>query len=600
VTTQLRRGVTRAIIVGVAGRVFPEDGPRTTASQAEKRLWTALKKQLPTGWVAWHSLRVHAGPGWEGEGDFVIAAPSRGLLILEVKGGQIELQGGRWMQNGKPLKLSPRDQGQRFARTLLHALRIRNTESPPFGVACAFPDVAFSDAPAADGLDGAVIGERELSWLAESLTSLFDRVVPVRPMPHAQDWMSVLHELWGHTWVPRVNLADRIEDSSQRLLGLEQEQLLILKVVGENRTALVEGGAGSGKTVIAHELCARAARDGQTALFLCFTAALARSIDRSFAALRKEGHRVYATTVRGLAERCLRDARVETTTAHSETAWRDNLMRASDLILKRLTPAPEPILPQGSAPTPPQQDDALTLEALPADLVVVDEAQDLTEEDAFFVQALADGRKLWVFRDQAQGFWSNRGVPDELFKNAARLRLIQQHRNPAPVYKFAALYRDPVSIEAEGRTMDERLSRVTRDADHLRLSLAPTNAEKDLQERVRHEVERLRAEKIKAHDIAIVSLRGLEASAVCKLDRIGTHPVRKADADDAHEHIVVDTFLRIKGLERPVVIVVELPHESSRYAIRMHIALTRATTQAIIVCGPASLEADARLNWLNA
>jgi hypothetical protein len=57
---------------------------------------------------------------------------------------------------------------------------------------------------------------------------------------------------------------------------------------------------------------------------------------------------------------------------------------------------------------------------------------------------------------------------------------------------------------------------------------------------------------------------------------LGGRPIVQATDDRAHEHIVCDTFLRYKGLERLAVIVTDLRCDSSRYAVRMNIAVSRA------------------------
>jgi hypothetical protein len=80
--------------------VFPRQGPRPTQSHAEKTLYRALVEHLPPTWTAWHSLKVRDGRHWEGEGDFVLAIPERGFLVLEVKGGAIEQRDGPWFQPG--------------------------------------------------------------------------------------------------------------------------------------------------------------------------------------------------------------------------------------------------------------------------------------------------------------------------------------------------------------------------------------------------------------------------------------------------------------------------------------------------------------------
>ena len=98
--------------------LWPRERPRPTKSDAEIKVYNALAKDLPSGWSAWHSLSVRTEEGYEGEGDFVIAIPDRGFLVLEVKGGWIEQRDGRWFQNNKPLDKAHRDQAHSFAKKL--------------------------------------------------------------------------------------------------------------------------------------------------------------------------------------------------------------------------------------------------------------------------------------------------------------------------------------------------------------------------------------------------------------------------------------------------------------------------------------------------
>jgi hypothetical protein len=191
-------------------------------SRAEVAVWDALRCRLPTGWRAWHSLRLRVGNDWEGEGDFVIAAPDRGLLVLEVKGGAMELRGGRWFQNGRELARAPRQQALDFVKKLVAALRARGVDTPPYGVACAFPDVDFSDdnGPGAGDLADLVIGPRQLEWIDKALAAVIDRAVPHHAPPRNRRWLTAVHELWGETWVPTVSLADEVGDDHVHVHGL--------------------------------------------------------------------------------------------------------------------------------------------------------------------------------------------------------------------------------------------------------------------------------------------------------------------------------------------------------------------------------------------
>jgi Nuclease-related domain len=193
----------------MAGRLYPTDGPRSRISDAECAVYRALAAGgLPDGWSVWHSLRLRVGNGWEGEGDFVIADPKRGLLVLEVKGGRVELQGGRWLQNAREMDRPPRVQAIAFAKHLGDAMRSHGFQVPGYGAACAFPDVDFDAGPNCGDVAGLIIGHRDLPHLAAILPGLLDRAAPDFALPTG-DWIRCLTELWGETWVPAIPVPER-------------------------------------------------------------------------------------------------------------------------------------------------------------------------------------------------------------------------------------------------------------------------------------------------------------------------------------------------------------------------------------------------------
>lgn len=539
-----------------AGLIYPGDGPRPTASTAERKLYAALKTHLPESWRAWHSLRLVSAGARESEGDFVIGIPKRGMLVIEVKGGRIELVGGRWMQNSRELAVAPRQQAQGFARALIDAINARGAKPPPWEIVCAFPDTEFSEGPKAGDVSGLVLGERELAWLGKSLPALAERALANRPAPVNDGWMDKVHELWGETWVPRVSLSDRRGDAEHRRIALDAEQLAILDVAGDNPRAFVQGGAGTGKTVIARELLCRHARAGKRALYLCFTDALALAVARGLEA------------------------------EHTTVPIRASAIRryARDLVVSagQVTPPPtrefwnEVVLQAACDALPP-------IEERP-DLVVVDEAQDLEPSDWLLVEALVGNRGLWAFGDTRQRFWLDRTVPEALFANAVRLTLKQQHRNPAELAAFALSYVEDARV------------RNRPDPSVLRLSVARDG---DVLGRVRHELDGLRKDGARPEDIAVLTLAGREKSQLVELDTLGTHRLVRADAPDTDDRTIADTFLRFKGLDRPFIIITELVQGlKMSYETRMHIALTRATVAAVIVCDEAAVQRDPRLQTL--
>lgn len=537
----------------MVGELFPRDEPRSTTSRAEQALWRALRAQLPRGWWAWHSLRLRAQDGWEGEGDFVLADPERGLLVLEVKGGAISLRGGHWYQYERRLSRAPRDQAQGFVRRLVDAVAARCGARPPYGVAVAFPETDFSAPPTTGDLDGLVIGARELPYLAEVLPALMRRALPDGRLPRDRRWLEALRELWGETWVPTVSLSHRADDARARRVALDDEQLKLLDFAGQAPRVHVTGSAGSGKTVVAMELCRRRAAAGQQVHFVCFTDALGAAVGRELAAL---GGRARATPIRRLALELLRAAGLPVRT-DDPSFWASASLEAAASAL------------------PPAS-------ALP-DLLVVDEAQDLEEADWTLVEELARGRDLWLFSDERQQFWAERRVPESLAQALSPMRLLRQHRNPGPVWRFACGY---LASPPEGAGAGD---------DGAPVALVEATADR-LERSVAHQLSELRRGGAEPGEIAVVTLAGQTLSEVWGRDRIGSHPVCRADDAAVGDAIACDTFLRFKGLERPYVILTELASgRGSRYDTRMHIAATRATVRLIIVCTPEAVEADPRL-----
>ena len=73
---------------------------------------------------------------------------------------------------------------------------------------------------------------------------------------------------------------------------------------------------------------------------------------------------------------------------------------------------------------------------------------------------------------------------------------------------------------------------------------------------------------------------------------LGGCEVARATDLAGRERVVCDTFLRYKGLERPVVIIADIKTEAERYAVRMNIAVSRAFGALRVVVPGSELEKD--------
>jgi len=529
--------------------VHPRQGARPGASPAEAQFHQALCAGLPDGWTAWHSLRIRTQSNLEGESDFVIAVPRRGALVVEVKGGAIEIRGGVWLQNGRPMTPGPREQAHGFKKKLIEKLEdATDGRCPWIAIATAFPDTAFSNEPTAGDVAGGVLGRQALPYLREALTSLADRLFEGTAAPRDERWIGALHSLWCETWVPALRLGARVRLRETELTALDAKQIEILDTLGHNPRVLVKCGPGTGKTLLAREMCSRLGAAGRSPVLLCWTSALA-------AELRATGL-AQAWTVRELAARMLATEGIALQDGAPSSAW---------------TPQTWNEAPLHAA--------ADALAQAPFDAVVVDEAQDLTANDWELVRAIARGGPLWAFGDDGQAFWEDRSPPKDVF--AFSLHLPRRYRCPEPLARFADLYRAGAIAEP------------VASIDELRVVVAPS--ESAIEAKVALEIQKALGAGAERADITVLSLGGQTRTHLCKSDRIGSFDVVRADNPRAPHSVVAETFLRFKGLERPWIIVTELSEGRPRYDVRMHVALTRATVGCVVVATAEDIAADPRL-----
>ncbi|MEU2387038.1 NERD domain-containing protein [Streptomyces sp. NPDC012461] len=265
--------------------------PEATTSPGEREAFRRLRDDPGTeGWVVLHSLGIANHPRQiQGEADFVVIMPGKGLLVLEVKAHQQvrRLPSGEWRLGSQPPTLrSPFQQ----ADEAMHAVKEKlighggGLGAVPMTSAVLFTHSRF-----------AVSGPMEWhSWQAIDTVALHSR--PISTLiagvldAHRAHLTSTPTAGWFNpaSTAPDSGQTDRIvealrpsfefaEPPKLRRQRMEREtqtftkqQYEVLDMIAANRRCLVRGAAGTGKTFVAVEAARRFAGNGLRVLLCCF------------------------------------------------------------------------------------------------------------------------------------------------------------------------------------------------------------------------------------------------------------------------------------------------------------------------------------------
>jgi hypothetical protein len=276
-------------------RMYPNQLSSDTRSDAERQLYRAFRDELDNSYtvfhsVAWQSLDAEGRPR-DGEADFVIAHPRRGILVLEAKGGTIRCNPctGRWTstdRTGCVHKIKdPFAQARASKHVLLDQLRVM-LGAPQrrinVGHAVAFPDVVVGRAlPGLDRPRQVVLDATDLAdlsgWVGRALAYWRGRETQRDTAP-GDEAVQALMELLGKVWELRPALWGEFVQEEEQFIRFTEQQYLVLDVLNRQRRAAICGCAGSGKTLLAAEKASRLARQGFRVLLTCFNKNLATDL----------------------------------------------------------------------------------------------------------------------------------------------------------------------------------------------------------------------------------------------------------------------------------------------------------------------------------
>ncbi len=241
--------------------------------------------QLPEDYYVFHSFEIvtiKGGQVLESETDFVIFHPKKGLICLEAKAGQVKYENGYWQYgSGKRMKHDgPYIQAKRNKWCLKdymieHGLEYECNNCKKLH-AVWFPDVPESNFRGTT-LPGE--GDIRITLTADSFGHIQECIDKIFEFDGQDKCTTNLSEksvqkILERVLAPSFNLIslqqveqERNKNVFKRML---REQVALLNYLDEQNNAIINGLAGTGKTVMAVEKARRHSEKDEKVLFLCY------------------------------------------------------------------------------------------------------------------------------------------------------------------------------------------------------------------------------------------------------------------------------------------------------------------------------------------
>ncbi|KVN29676.1 nuclease [Burkholderia pyrrocinia] len=541
-------------------RLIPDDWKSlaaTGAAERERETLAALEHALPDDYTVYHGVhwtRADQGFSVFGEAAFVVVSPAGRILLIEQKAGFL-----RETPKGlvKVYLQTERNVSIQLARTqeTLHRRLTAALGAGVYGVDALLycPDYAVRQAAIAGVPAERIVDAARKAQLAQVILQL---------LPADE---------------PRVANAPKIHHFLADELALAPDTSALVGQAGTLVTRLsgglaawarqleftpfrlrVTGTAGSGKTQLAVQAMRDAIAAGRRVLYVCFNRPLADYIAR----IAPPGAKI--ANYHQLCDWVVRDSG-HTPDFQAPDAFERLAARFAD------TPVPE---------------------RWRFDVLIVDEGQDFHPSWAVALERLlAPDGAWWWLEDPLQNLYMREPVA---LPGWVTLKALTNYRSPRDLLEFV---RDvvgrvePLAAELRsGSPFDGSDLAVSAYGDADASPAALADACIDATKRA---ITHALSLGFRKQDIAVLSYRGRESSALAALDQLGPHRVKRftgkydlfGNPEYVDGDVLLDSIYRFKGQSAPCVILTEIDFDTldARAARKLFVGATRATMKLLLV-----------------
>ena len=534
--------------------------------------------------------------------DFLIVFPNRGILVLEIKDGNVQISIPKQETRSKAKWISidhhgdqhaikaPDDQAEDGKWSLISQLKKSGCSAIPAGIGVCLPD---TEVLTASWIPSEILALREDTQTAEQFERFLIRCSQYcLPTPN---WPESSYKLVCETLLPttaaktsfRVEIestSQQVEEASTSVVSLVQDQINALSELYGRSRAVITGGAGTGKTLIAQRLVKSLVDNDLRVLLLVPTKHLMTEISNS---LERQGLQVFVEN-RSLLRIDGNSSKIEELIVVADHSTLKRLLyRLENRDPKEAVSNTKEALKHFSKENNPQMKSSITkqsaeIAALPSrgvfDALIVDETQDIPSHLIRQVMRFMNDYHesptyFFIDSNQMRARWID---------SSAKLPLPWQGliSRDSPVVSLGTNCRNPRSIGNElarltGPIRFHPLSPEGPDIRWVEYENFPDGFELKL--------------------IVRKTLEKLERDGVKRDERIVLHAPRSFRSDYHKYRKSIKSVLSgarlfaiddVKGLEAPVVVVVIGPDDSVDKALiaEVYVAFSRATSFLVVCC----------------
>lgn len=532
-------------------QIYPQYLTETQRSVPKKRaeilVYDELSRQLSDDWLVLYSSSIkykHEYGVSTREADFLIAHPRIGILVLEVKGGSIKKEGNSWFTTplsdlNLPKELQRKneitpytqvtDTVKKYERKIKNYIRANNLPKWDFkiGEAVCFPDIEIPPNwyLGSEALSDITIDRIKLLNIKNEIYKIINFYKGDNKLGQIPDVLGIelLIQILAHSWEIPSFLSYQLESAESKRKHLTEEQFRLLYQLKGIKQLMVNGCAGSGKTMIAFKKAHILASEGKKVLFTCFNENLAQWLATNY----ETPSNLYISNFHQL---CYDIASSSSEVTLSK--WTTNSGISENEYFNKILP------------------EALELAAMDIELffdaIIIDEGQDFHPAWLNTLQSLLSNKEeriFYFFYDDNQKIYNTNKIELKLIPYA----LTKNMRNTNQVFKYVSkYYYQPDKILPSGINGPEPLE-------------IKVSSVEDEWGALQNIISELKEQKIKLSDIMVLTPRSKTNSIMGDQNKSlnGSYGFVWGSIPLGENQVRCSTIHNFKGLESSVVILAE-------------------------------------------